>query len=68
MGRIVAWSCRREDALAWEAEHFGPGGDDWGRNRKRSCSQLALARINGRMPIASARLSCNRFGIDVPFA
>ncbi len=29
MGRIMAWSCRREDALTWEAEHFTPGVSRW---------------------------------------
>ncbi len=66
-GRVLHRSARRADALAWEAEHFGPGGDNWGHSCKRSCSLLAPARINGRMPLAGARFSCNRFWIDVPF-
>ena len=29
LGEIVHWAASREKALAWEREHFGPGGVGW---------------------------------------
>ena len=28
-GELLHWAEARADALAWEQEHFGPGGPDW---------------------------------------
>ncbi len=48
MGRILAWSCRREDALAWEAEHFGPGGCGWSRGMPLALNPNRTRRDSSR--------------------
>jgi hypothetical protein len=36
-GAVLFWAKTREEALAWEHEYFGPGGEGWSEGAEQGC-------------------------------